>query len=69
MTETNGMKSPSKSFDVFEFREEEELAEMAVKKIAPEFESPQSLNGKILSYLLSWPFVTSVDDESTSWYL
>lgn len=53
MTETEGMKSPSKSFDVFEFREDEELTEMAVKKIAPEFESPQSLNGKILSTIMA----------------
>lgn len=46
MTETKRMKSPSKSFDVFEFKEEDELTEMAVKKIAPKFGYPHALDGK-----------------------
>ncbi|KAH6797239.1 hypothetical protein C2S52_021793 [Perilla frutescens var. hirtella] len=47
MTETKGMKSPSNCFDVFEFKEEVELTEMAVKKISPEFGRPHALNAEI----------------------
>ncbi|XP_057804969.1 probable ubiquitin-like-specific protease 2B [Salvia miltiorrhiza] len=46
LTKSKGMKSPSKSFDVFDFKEEDELAEMTVKKITPEFGCPQTLNAE-----------------------
>lgn len=52
MTETEGMKSPSKSFDQFEFKVEDDPAEMPVKKIATEFGCPQTFNGKTLSIIM-----------------
>lgn len=51
MTETEGMTSPSKSFDPFEFKEEDDPAEMPVKKIATEF--AQTFNGKTSSIIMA----------------
>ncbi|GFP89554.1 probable ubiquitin-like-specific protease 2b [Phtheirospermum japonicum] len=44
MTETERMKDSIKSFDVFEFKNEDELADMTVKKCAPKFGYPNALD-------------------------
>ncbi|XP_042013303.1 probable ubiquitin-like-specific protease 2B isoform X2 [Salvia splendens] len=46
LTESKGMKSPSKSLDVFDFKEEDELTEMTVRKFTPEFGCPRALNAE-----------------------
>ncbi|XP_042017396.1 probable ubiquitin-like-specific protease 2B isoform X2 [Salvia splendens] len=46
LTESKGMKSPSKSLDVFDFKEEDELTEMTVRKFTPEFGRPRALNAE-----------------------
>ncbi|KAL1541724.1 Ulp1 peptidase [Salvia divinorum] len=46
LTESKGMKSPSKSLDVFDFKEEDEPTEMTLRKFAPEFGCPQALNAE-----------------------
>ncbi|XP_012838859.1 PREDICTED: probable ubiquitin-like-specific protease 2B isoform X1 [Erythranthe guttata] len=47
MTETERMKSLSKSFDVFEFKEEGELTQMAAKKYSPKSGYHHSVDGKV----------------------
>lgn len=51
MTKTEGMKSTSKSFDPFEFKVEEDLAEESVRKIATDFGCTQTFNGEIPSII------------------
>ncbi|KAL1566415.1 Ulp1 peptidase [Salvia divinorum] len=40
------MKSPSKSFSMFDFKEEGQLTEMTVRKISPEFGCPLAFNAE-----------------------
>lgn len=46
MTEAERMKSLSKNFEVFEFKEDDELPDMAVKKFSHMFGYHHAVDGK-----------------------
>lgn len=52
MTKPQRMKSPGKSLDPFEFKPEEEPAEVSVREIATSFCCTQTFGGEILSIII-----------------